>query len=1449
MSRLIYKRIGIAVVVLVALLLTGAAAMRTVAAIPSPTSFEPGHGASLYVHPSSDGTGITVAAGRVGNLAAPIHSTLYVGGTSYEPGHTSYEPGHTPGDGYWIFTYEGVAEGRTSPEMTTVVTTTEPISGTVILGTSTFERRYVVGDTAAELITLDNMTRLQIPAGALPLDSYVVMLDTFAPPGDPPAGHHLLGQAYAIGASGALTESLLPMLLFMDYDAAALGDADPRTVSVFEWDTGADRWRELASAPFGAETTHVQRITRFGTYALIAGTTWRDPFRNYSAVAAREHVRLVSGGRITLADGENEGLILSVPITPTGAFAQWGELHYTGGVPPGTSLTIDVLAEDNTLLLGDLADGASLASIDPALHPSLRLRATLRRTQPEAAPYLDEWAVGWQAEWPPAAGPRIYLPLIMAVGPAHATQSFVAASAQLLAPVASSAWERAGLAGQCIDALSIAADDAKVVYAATGTTFGWGIFKTTDGGAHWAQVYQRWRCYSVVTGPQNPQTVYAGEMSNVWKTVNGGQTWTQVADFGVNEPKVLRVDPQDARRVYAGATNYTGTGSGGVYRSTDGGATWQHPLVRQNVHDLAIDPAAPATLYAAASNFSENPGGIFQSQDGGATWSRVYTHSRVNAIAVDPFDGNIVYAGTEGGGAIKSTDAGRTWRPASGEMTHSNVRALALDPTHRGVLFAGTWEGGVYRSNDGAESWASFNTGLESTFVASLALDAQGRTLYAGTQNSGVYRRAVLPPPPPPGSTFATVIAPDQQPVEGATLFKNGLLVTDTLGAPAVTDAAGNLILPDVRPGDRLVAMQLLHEEPTIRREHDGWAYRVYSTSLRIAADSSVNGHVVAVSGQQTLTVSSPLVLFNLLISLQWNATTEYMAEISRAARLASDYLYDVSDGTMAFGQVAIYDNAQYWAEADVQVLTRNNVRPYAYIGGLVSTDTADVIRVGRQWDRYAGPGAWDQPDGYRTLIHEFGHYALHFYDSYFKYEYDQQTGYLIGVTDAGIGCTRFHEDYDTKEDATSASIMNWQYTTTELADRRVSKLWDDRQCQDTAQWQITGQSDWETLETTYRDPANPPKWRVARPGGNQLLAGPVALPAVWLPYPGIVIFVDDRSAPLRQLVVYGPDNRPYGGGALVSLDTLRRGVRVTIDQGLTAVATAEEAGRIVIYGASVGDTVRAVSLDGALSSQTLVDAKATPLTLRLSRGSSALATSAALNPYVVLIPGDDAHDLTLVVMGAGTNAGFSALVVPPGGGLGQTIQWDPYPSGEIYTGTASFPVMSAGLGSLSLRGVGGLGQQVMVDSDFNLAPVDVTAEQDFYSPDGKAWWHLDEHSFAVENTQLVLMPTGAVPFPLPAGTRPVGNAYSIRASGAVTQTLHAGVLRLHYDPAAVDPGIAPAQLKLAHWDGATWQVLPSQIDPERFTVAAQVDRLGIYALLAPAPGKNRRLYVPMLLR
>lgn len=116
------------------------------------------------------------------------------------------------------------------------------------------------------------------------------------------------------------------------------------------------------------------------------------------------------------------------------------------------------------------------------------------------------------------------------------------------------------------------------------------------------------------------------------------------------------------------------------------------------------------------------------------------------------------------------------------------------------------------------------------------------------------------------------------------------------------------------------------------------------------------------------------LILFNILVSLQWPATITYTQTFSDALQLASNYLFDASNGQMAIGNATIYSNGQFWRDADVQALAFNHSRPNSDINGIRDA-LSPPVRVGRSWSGKVGEDEWEVPwnesDGYRTLIHE----------------------------------------------------------------------------------------------------------------------------------------------------------------------------------------------------------------------------------------------------------------------------------------------------------------------------------------------------------------------------------------------------------------------------------------------------------------------------------------------
>jgi photosystem II stability/assembly factor-like uncharacterized protein len=115
---------------------------------------------------------------------------------------------------------------------------------------------------------------------------------------------------------------------------------------------------------------------------------------------------------------------------------------------------------------------------------------------------------------------------------------------------------------------------------------------------------------------------------------------------------------------------------------------------------LAIDPSAPATLYAGtyASNDLTLDGGVFKSTNGGQSWTAVsagLTIPSVLALAIDPSVPETLYAGTDGDGVFETANGGRSWTDFNAGLTNTRVRALAIDPSASAVIYAGT-DGGVF---------------------------------------------------------------------------------------------------------------------------------------------------------------------------------------------------------------------------------------------------------------------------------------------------------------------------------------------------------------------------------------------------------------------------------------------------------------------------------------------------------------------------------------------------------------------------------------------------------------------------------------------------------------------------------------------------------------------------------------------------------------------------------
>jgi photosystem II stability/assembly factor-like uncharacterized protein len=331
-----------------------------------------------------------------------------------------------------------------------------------------------------------------------------------------------------------------------------------------------------------------------------------------------------------------------------------------------------------------------------------------------------------------------------------------------------------------VSALSIDPTNPRVVFAGTNA----GVYKSDDGGESWRKIGTR-RAYALSIDPTNPRVIFAGTNAGVYKSTDGGATWTRTwtlnVDRGVWD---VFIDPQNPQVIIAitdegvirsadggetwrsadGLPQYVSSllraptgvmyvsdwGCSHLYRSADGGATWNRvdiillasPLDRcpggagSTFRLLAVDPNAPATLYASVS-FS-GLSGLLRSSDDGVSWRPAGLHSFILSLALTP---SSLYAGTSEGGVYRSDDRGLTWRAASEGLTGFSVSELAVDPTAPTTLYAST-DNGVHKSDDGGLTWRA--VGLSGQRVWTLAvIPTTPTTLYAGVgygDEPGVYK-------------------------------------------------------------------------------------------------------------------------------------------------------------------------------------------------------------------------------------------------------------------------------------------------------------------------------------------------------------------------------------------------------------------------------------------------------------------------------------------------------------------------------------------------------------------------------------------------------------------------------------------------------------------------------------------------------------------------------------
>ncbi len=243
-----------------------------------------------------------------------------------------------------------------------------------------------------------------------------------------------------------------------------------------------------------------------------------------------------------------------------------------------------------------------------------------------------------------------------------------------------------------------------------------------------------------------------------WRNIGPAVTSGRVIAFAV--------DPKDRAKYYVAVA------SGGVWKTTNAGTTWNPIFDNEGSYSIgaiAIDPNNPSTVWVGTGerNSQRSVGygdGVYRSDDGGKSWRNVglKKSEHIGRIAIDPRDSNVVYVAAQGPlwssggerGLYKTTDGGKTWKAVIAGTEHTGATDVAISPSNPDILFAATWqrrrhfytlinggpESAIYKSVDAGATWTKLRSGLPQGDLGRIGLaisPADNSVIYATVEASG----------------------------------------------------------------------------------------------------------------------------------------------------------------------------------------------------------------------------------------------------------------------------------------------------------------------------------------------------------------------------------------------------------------------------------------------------------------------------------------------------------------------------------------------------------------------------------------------------------------------------------------------------------------------------------------------------------------------------------------
>ena len=320
-----------------------------------------------------------------------------------------------------------------------------------------------------------------------------------------------------------------------------------------------------------------------------------------------------------------------------------------------------------------------------------------------------------------------------------------------------------------IGAVAVSESDHNVIYVGTGespirgvtTSHGDGVWKSTDAGKTWQHLglEKSGQISKIRIHPLNPEIAFVGVQGQIWspndergvfRTTDGGKTWQHVLKVGPETgASDLRMDPSNPRILYAGMWNHgrkpwyihSGGTDGGVYKTTDGGDTWNKLTggLPEMVGKVAIDVTAsnPDRVYALIEA-EPDKGGLWRSDNGGKSWSLINGHRVLHSrawyyihLAADPLDQDTVYVLNVP--LLKSIDGGKTWETI--RTPHGDHHDHWINPADSLNMINGN-DGGATVTFDGGKTWSTLMNQPTAQFYRVTTDNQVPFRIYGGQQDN-----------------------------------------------------------------------------------------------------------------------------------------------------------------------------------------------------------------------------------------------------------------------------------------------------------------------------------------------------------------------------------------------------------------------------------------------------------------------------------------------------------------------------------------------------------------------------------------------------------------------------------------------------------------------------------------------------------------------------------------